>query len=86
MRSFEASGFDECREKCDQAEGCFNVLFCANKKKCTLFAGLLKWSAPTIPSSRECNTFYKKCKFCIMTLLIKVFFFININSHMKRQG
>ena len=85
MRSFEASGFDECREKCDQAEGCLNVQFCQNKKKCTLFAGLLTGSAPTMPSSIECHTFYKKCKFFVMSLLIKVVFSI-ISRHMKRLG
>ena len=67
MRSFEASGFDECREKCDQAEGCFNVRFCLNEKKCTLFTGILTGSVPMIPSSGECLTFYKKCEFSSMS-------------------
>ena len=76
LGSFEVSGFDECREKCDQAEGCLNVRYCPTEKKCTLFAGLLTRSAPTIPNTRECHTFYKKCKFCAMSLLTKVFFSI----------
>ena len=63
LGSYETSSSEECREKCDQTERCYNFRFCEYGKKCKLFQRMLSGSEPESETDEKCFTFYKKCKY-----------------------
>ena len=65
IKSYESFSSDECRDKCDGTETCFNIRICPNSRTCSLFKNKLtglevQTRLPGIEES--CYTAYKQCK------------------------